>query len=747
MCPLAKGMLLRRGAYPPASAWPSVVFCLEGLNRPCWCFGLIFFETKRIMMPPIFYRLSIACVGLALFSVQAEQHVNLLEIHPQYSYAGVKNIGELEEVLRGELGNLGGYSFSRSWWKWDRLRQRYVDDGRKEENSIRILRGVFRGLILDWYSKLEAVGEGDMFYIYFTTNSGNKVQRQAEDGRTLRRDFHGGGYHGGWGGACRMRIYEELVRQKMLTADEQATMKKIVHQSLEYKYLDFNRGSQHADNHSFGNGGGVALGIKLFPDAPQAKEARAWLNRIWNHMAEYGDWTEWNYYPYGPIFLHGMLDIAEATGRIDSESKLINAIGKRCLQFNHGGGVKGGPNCGIRQRNDWSSVYADPWNVGYYDVETSSRDGNFWYRMAQHYKNPEYLWVAEQVALGGRPPNGQVPQAYQLAYNKRFAWFVERGIEPRVPKMRAKVGLLSELNHQVKERIYLNSGVEPDKPYAAFFLYDKKDSHLDNVSGFLYEYSYNGAKLLHSSGKYNNVYSGNELRGGGSGNESLDALLVVHNRHQFPVHPDRLGDDRDYRRMYMAKHLPDLAAAGNNDSNDAYGQFGFEDYFGPESQWVRRALLTAEGYLIVADEYQVGQALGQDYHAGPVWHLARVEGQSVGRQSRNWFAAPAFAHAWWQKQIMGVVVYIHDHKQLVYGTINQNCSQDLDVNTTSYAYRPIKAGKTERFLSVLLPHRLSTPAGAVVRGVRTVISKGKFSASIGGVKVELGKKGNWSVTR
>ena len=699
------------------------------------------------MMSPSFYRLSIACVGLALFSVQAEQHVNLLEIHPQHSYAGVKNIGELEEVLRGELGNLGGYSFSRSWWKWDRLRQRYVDGGRKEENSIRILRGVFRGLILDWYSKLEAVGEGDMFYIYFTTNSGNKVQRQAEDGRTLRRDFHGGGYHGGWGGACRMRIYEELVRQKMLTADEQATMKKIVHQSLEYKYLDFNRGSQHADNHSFGNGGGVALGIKLFPDAPQVKEARAWLNRIWNHMAEYGDWTEWNYYPYGPIFLHGMLDIAEATGRIDSESKLINAIGKRCLQFNHGGGVKGGPNCGIRQRNDWSSVYADPWNVGYYDVETSSRDGNFWYRMAQHYKNPEYLWVAEQVALGGRPPNGQVPQAYQLAFNKRFAWFVERGIEPRVPKMRAKVGLLSELNHQVKERIYLNSGVEPDKPYAAFFLYDKKDSHLDNVSGFLYEYSYNGAKLLHSSGKYNNVYSGNELRGGGSGNESLDALLVVHNRHQFPVHPDRLGDDRDYRRMYMAKHLPDLAAAGNNDSNDAYGQFGFEDYFGPESQWVRRALLTAEGYLIVADEYQVGQALGQDYHAGPVWHLARVEGQSVGRQSRNWFAAPAFAHAWWQKQIMGVVVYIHDHKQLVYGTINQNCSQDLDVNTTSYAYRPIKAGKTERFLSVLIPHRLSTPAGAVVRGVRTAISKGKFSASIGGVKVELGKKGNWSVTR
>jgi len=699
-------------------------------------------------MPPSFYRLSIACAGLALVSVQAEQDVNLLAIHPQHSYADVEKIGELERALREALGNLGGYSFSRSWWRWDRLRQRYVDGGRKEENSIRVLRGVFRGLILDWYAKLEADGEEDMFYIYFTTNSGDKTKRNSADGRTLRRDYHGGGYHGGWGGACRMRIYEELVRQNMLTDAEQTTMKKIVHQSLESRFLDFKRGSQHADNHSFGNGGGVALGIKLFPDAPQAKEARSWLDRIWNHMAEYGDWTEWNYYPYGPIFLHGMLDIAEATGRIDSESKLINAIGKRCLQFNHGGGVKGGPNCGIRQRNDWSSVYADPWNVGYYDVETSSRDGNFWYRMAQHYKNPEYLWAAEQVALGGRPPNGQMPQEYQLAYNKRFGWFVERGIEPRVPKMQAKVGLLSELNHQVKERIYLNPGLEPDKPYAAFFLYDKKDSHLDNVSGFLYEYSYNGAKLLHSSGKYNNVYSGDELRGGGSGNESLDALLVVHNRHQFPLHPDRLGDNRDYRRMYMAKHLPDLATAKNNASGDAYGQFGFSDYFGPDSQWIRKAVLTTEGYLIVADEYQVGQELDQDYHAGPVWHLARVEGRKPGRQEENWFGAPAFAQAWWQNEKMGVAVYIHDHKQMVYGTVNQNGSQDLDLNTTAYAYRPIKAGQTERFLGVLIPHKLSTPAGGIVRGVKTSLSKkGKFSATIGGVKVEMNRNGNWSVNR
>lgn len=674
---------------------------------------------------------------------------NIIKEHPRHDYVEVVDIDSLEEELRQALGSLESYSFSRSWWKWDRLRQRYVDGDRKDENALKVLRAVFRGLILDWYQRCQERGEGDLFYIFFTTNSGNKVQRESDDGRKLKRDHHGGGYHGGWGGASRMRIYEELIRQNMLSDLEKATMKKIVYQSLDYRFLDFNKGSQSADNHSFGNGGGVALGIKLFPDAPQAKEAREWLDRIWNDLADFGDWTEWNYYPYGPIFLHGMLDIAEATDRLQSESELINSIGKRCLQFNHGGGVKGAPNCGIRQRSDLSLVYTDPWNVGYYDVETSSRDGNFWYRMAQHYKSPEYLWLAEQVALGGRPPSGMVTEEYKAAYIKRFAWFIDRGFKPKIPKMKAKVGLLSESNKKIKERIYLNAGIEPNKPYAAFFLYDKKDSHLDNVSGFLYDYSFNGAKLLHSSGKYNNVYSGKNLRGGGSGNESLDALLVVHERHQFPVHPDRMGDGRDYSRMYMAKHLPELAHAENNDSGDSYGQFGFAEYFGPESRWLRKAVLTKEGYLVVADEYHVGQSLGQSYNAGPVWHLARVKGRELGRQEQNWFSAPAFAQAWWQQDQIGVTLYIHDHQEMVFGTINQSCSQDLDLNTTTYAYRPIKAGRTERFLSLLIPHNLSTSADSIVGGVKSWIrnKKGKYGVSIGGVMVEMYGKDNWSVSR
>ena len=309
---------------------------------------------------------------------EESQAPELLVGHPRFSYEGVKDIDAMEKALHDSLLAHERYSFSRSWWQWDRLRARFVDGGRKDRNALRILRAVLRGLILDWYAKAEAKGEGDMFYIFFTTNSGNKVARKAEDGRALRRDFHGGGYHGGWGGASRMRIYEELSRQKMLTATEEKLFRKIVHQSLEPRFLDFKKGAQSANNHSYGNGGGVALALKLFPDAPQTEAARAWLDRIWASLSGFGDWKEWTYYPYGPIFLHGLLDVAEATGRIESDRVLINAVGHRALAFIHGGGVRGNPNSGARIRKDQSTVYADPWNVGYYNVETSSRDGSFW---------------------------------------------------------------------------------------------------------------------------------------------------------------------------------------------------------------------------------------------------------------------------------------------------------------------------------------------------------------------------------
>ena len=234
---------------------------------------------------------------LASFPIRAaaltEAERQLAANHPRPGYEEVADIRAMADALRKELSQRERYSFSRGWWTWDRLRARYVDGGRRNQNELLILQAVFRALILDWHSKLESKGEGDLMFIYFvTTAPGSKTERKLPDGATLVRDYHGGGYHGGWGGAARMRIYEELVRQKMLTADEKERFRRIVHQSMSSRFLDFTKGAQSANNHSYGNAGGIAMALKLFPEVPQAKEARAWIARIWRHLADYGDWRE-----------------------------------------------------------------------------------------------------------------------------------------------------------------------------------------------------------------------------------------------------------------------------------------------------------------------------------------------------------------------------------------------------------------------------------------------------------------------
>ena len=680
-------------------------------------------------------------------SQAAEGAGEILARHPRASYENAKDIDAMAAALRKSLAARKSYSFSRGWWGWDRLRSRYVDTGRKNPNDLRILQAVFRGLILDWHAKVEAKGQGEIFYIFFSTAPGDKGARNTSDGRTIVRDLHGGGYHGGWGGAARMRIYEELARQKMLTPDEMKRFKRIVHQSLSKVFLDFTKGAQVANNHSFGNAGGVAVALRLFPDAPQADEARAWLDRIWKDLSDFRDWKEWNYYPYGPIFLHGMVDMAEERGAFQSERKLLHALGRRCLGFVHGGGVRGNPNSGAPVGGP---AYGDPWQEGYYRVEQNARDGQFWYRMAKHFKDAEFLWAAEQVILGGKPSSGKVTKQYVEACNTRFAWFNERGIRPEVPTGKSSIGYLSALKHKIPERLYLSPGRAAGKPFASFFLYDKKDEHLDNVSGHLYEYVVNGAKFLHTSGKYNTVYNrDNTLRGSGTGEESLDLFLVIKRTHEFPLHPDREGDKGDYMRRGSIEHVDAMAKAETNKTDDSFGQFAFDHYYGPDSRWTRRAVLTAEGYLVVVDTYVGGAAIGEGYQGGPVWHLARNKGQTDGPSKWNWFDAPALDYAWWQNERHRVVLYLHNDGKVKFGSKMQTRSQDIpNESMTAFAHKSVSAKEPAFFLSVLVPHRPDAPPEKVAKTVTTrVDDKGNAAAAIGPVRVTVNADGAWTVQR
>ncbi|HUS90428.1 MAG TPA: hypothetical protein VM695_01215 [Phycisphaerae bacterium] len=440
------------------------------------------------------------------------------------SYDDVADIDAYAAALRKEIAEAKTHSFSRAWFGWNRLLTQYQDNGRKDAGALKVLAAVFRGAMFDRYRALEAQGEGELFHVFYGG---------ASKGGTgpLKHDVHGGGGHGGWGGTGRMRIYEELARQGVLTADEQALYRKIVLQSLGERFVDFGDLERGANNRPYANNGGVAIALRLFGDMPRAKEVRAWLDRQWRELAEYGDTTEVNYYPYGPLFLHGMLDLAEELGKLKTERELVYALGRRYLAQVHGGGVRGNPNSGARAHRDLAAIAADPWQVGYYD----ERDAHVWYRFAKEFKDPEFLWAAVQVALGGAPPDGKVPPEWQQAYDARFGVFSQMGLKPKCPPGRSAVDVVSPLKHKRPERLYLCPGRQSGKPFVSYYIHDRNNEYMHcfgDAAGRLYEYAVDGTKLLHGSGKYNGIFLGQA---------AYDMLLVLHPSEAFPMH---VGTDR-----------------------------------------------------------------------------------------------------------------------------------------------------------------------------------------------------------
>ncbi|HBV31555.1 MAG TPA: hypothetical protein DEB49_03810, partial [Verrucomicrobiales bacterium] len=88
---------------------------------------------------------------------------------------------------------------------------------------------------------------------------------------------------------------------------------------------------------------------------------------------------------------------------------------------------------------------------------------------------------------------------------------IERGIKPSVPGSQSKIGYYSPLKHRAPERLYLGPGRESGKPFVSFYIYDRNNNYMhccDDAAGRLYEYCVDGAKFLHSSGKYNNRFWG-----------------------------------------------------------------------------------------------------------------------------------------------------------------------------------------------------------------------------------------------
>jgi hypothetical protein len=202
-----------------------------------------------------------------------------------------------------------------------------------------------------------------------------------------------------------------------------------------------------------------------------------------------------------------------------------------------------------------------------------------------------------------------------------------------------------------------------------------------------------------------------------------------------------------------------------NDGGDSFGRFSYRNYFGAHSRWTRQTVLTREGHLIVRDVYEPG-ADTDGFQAGPVWCL-KADGKETGRDGRgrmgydnkppghdgerSWFDAPAWDHAWWQKRKKRVLVYIHPAPGQTYGQVQHVTTPDVSrrIRTnSSYARAVVAAGVPKVFLSVLVPHGEDEKPEAVAGRVRTAVDgTGAATASVHGVRIRIGHRGEWRVRR
>ncbi len=423
--------------------------------------------------------------------------------HPRPSYADCS-----EEQIDAQAAAVrkSRPTMHRGGWEWDRLLTRYVDGGRKDKNELEILRAYFMSM-LDRYEEAKKAGNGETFTIFYN--------------------------HKSWGSGGRMRIFAELARQNMISAEEQEAFKTLVTDSLKIDFPDYAAIERGVNNRPYGINGGPALAVKMFPEDPNSIRHKPWLAALWRELVEYGDTTETNYYPYGPLYLTGLIDMAEGMDKFEGEREFLYRHVRRYLYYIHGGGVRGNPNSNSNvNTGPREQIYADPWNARYYDVEANTLDSALWYRLAREYKDPEFLWASEQVCLGGRPPEGvEVPAEYLEAYQRRYSWFIERGIEPRIPEGAAAIGYYSPHKHKVPERLYLCSGRESGEPFASFYIYDRNNNYMhycDDSDGKLYEYCVDGAKFLHTTGKYTSGRAG-------VGEGAYDMLTVLPPDMKFPM--------------------------------------------------------------------------------------------------------------------------------------------------------------------------------------------------------------------
>jgi hypothetical protein len=146
-----------------------------------------------------------------------------------------------------------------------------------------------------------------------------------------------------------------------------------------------------------------------------------------------------------------------------------------------------------------------------------------------------------------------------------------------------------------------------------------------------------------------------------------------------------------------------VSAQADTRDGDSAGDVRYDGVYTSDSAWRRRAILTREGYLVVLDEFTAGPSAG-GMVAGPVWQLPNVSERGL-----NWFSAMI------PNTDTSLLVYLDPRRGREFSSQFQPklwAKKEYAV----YAKGTLDAGRTERFVSVLIPFNTGKSSAANIAG-------------------------------
>ncbi|TVY05493.1 hypothetical protein [Paenibacillus cremeus] len=240
-----------------------------------------------------------------------------------------------------------------------------------------------------------------------------------------------------------------------------------------------------ANNRSFLFALGHAHASRLFPELPEAEAWSAYAEGVWSDWYEPGDCYEPGYVAHN---IKPVIELGLALGKdAELQSEKSQAAYRRYLDHISPSGLAIQPGDGGNQ-----SAYVDALTL-----------------MAELTGDGAYLWAAKQAltageyggyynAKGGRLPADHVASTLE-------AKFADVGdVKPVRPPAAGGVQYMYPQTYRIADRLILNASRELfGKPYAAFYLNDRMETHHhahEDNRGDLYHYEVDGVMYLKRSG-------------------------------------------------------------------------------------------------------------------------------------------------------------------------------------------------------------------------------------------------------